>query len=161
MEKLEAHREGLQHYAFSIFIFNSSGKLLIQKRAPHKYHSPGLWTNTCCSHPLSQELDEIKRTAEERLLEEVGISCAIDYSFRFEYFAQCGELIENEIDFVFTGFSDAQPVLNTDEAADYSYTTLEALSENVGSNPGAYTEWLKIIMRDHYHHLLKAVENCR
>lgn len=149
-DKLTAHIQGWQHYAFSIFIFNSKQELLLQKRAEGKYHSPGLWTNTCCSHPLSPQLNEIEETAKERLAEEMGIRCSLNFIFRFEYHASCGELIENEIDYVFFGLSNEKPTINPLEVSEYKYVKLADLRKGIIKNPGEYTEWLKIIMDEHY-----------
>ncbi len=154
-DKLTAHVEGWQHYAFSVFIFNSRNELLLQKRAIEKYHSPGLWTNTCCSHPLSSELPEIKISAAERLQEEMGISCQLNFAFRFEYNVPCGKLIENEIDYVFFGYTDALPSINPHEVADYKYVSMNTLRNDIQKNPHQYTEWLKIIMQNHYTTLVK------
>lgn len=157
LDKLLVHTEGWQHYAFSIFIFNNKGELLLQKRAEEKYHSPGLWTNTCCSHPLSANLHDIKKAANDRLEEEMGISTTLDYIFRFEYHVPCGQLIENEIDYVFAGHSDSLPLINKAEVSDFKYISLKDLKADVMTNPGQYTEWLKIIITSHYETLCSVV----
>lgn len=150
LDKLLVHTEGWQHYAFSIFIFNNEGQLLLQKRAEVKYHSPGLWSNTCCSHPLSADLKDIERSARDRLEEEMGINTTLDYIFRFDYRVSCGQLIENEIDYVFAGRSNSRPLINKAEVSDFKYISLEDLKADVMTNPGQYTEWLKIIISNHY-----------
>ena len=149
LDKLLVHTEGWQHYAFSIFIFNKKGELLLQKRAEGKYHSPGLWTNTCCSHPLSSGLSDIEKAARDRLQEEMGIGTTLHFLFRFEYRVPCGQLIENEIDYVFAGYSDSLPRINKAEVSDFKYISLQDLKTNVMTNPDQYTEWLKIIVNSH------------
>lgn len=156
--KLEAHIEGLQHYAFSVFIFNQRGECLLQRRALHKYHSGGLWTNACCSHPTTDEVEVVKYQAEKRLEFEMGIKAELDYCFSFEYKAVCGELIENEHDFVFIGFSDAVPVINTDEVDSYKWLSLEELEISMKQDRSIYTEWFNIIMEAYSHKLTEATK---
>ncbi|MES2628177.1 MAG: isopentenyl-diphosphate Delta-isomerase [Bacteroidota bacterium] len=141
--KMEAHLEGLLHRAFSVFVFNSKQELLLQKRAAGKYHSAGLWTNTCCSHPRAGE--ETKAAAHRRLLEEMGLRCELKEVFSFTYKAVLeNELIEHEFDHVFIGTSDEFPVLNTDEAEEYGYVSIDELSEALRLTPEKYTSWLRI-----------------
>ena len=105
-DKLETHKQGLKHYAFSVFLFNKNGELLLQKRAVNKYHSGGLWSNTCCSHFRNEnEFQNKEITAKQRLKEELGIDFTGDLQLMklFEYQAQVGDLIENEMDYIFTG----------------------------------------------------------
>lgn len=145
MEKLEAHQKGLLHRAFSVFIFNSKHELLLQKRALNKYHSAGLWTNTCCSHPRVNE-DNLA-AANRRLLEEMGLSCQLAYAFNFLYKSKLEEgLIEHEFDHVFVGYSDEIPKINLSEVADYQYITIENLKEDIKLNPLNYTTWFKICL---------------
>ncbi|KQS28505.1 isopentenyl-diphosphate Delta-isomerase [Pedobacter sp. Leaf194] len=145
MEKMEAHEKGLLHRAFSVFIFNSKRELLLQQRAAHKYHSAGLWTNTCCSHPRPGELNEA--AAMRRLSEEMGMECALSYGFNFTYKATFNDgLIEHELDHVFFGISDDSPVINTEEVESYKYVDLDFLLEDVQRNPDKYTPWLKICL---------------
>ena len=145
MNKLESHLKGVLHRAVSILIFNSKGEWLLQQRALGKYHSPGLWTNTSCSHPTPGE--DSKSAAERRLKEEMGMSVELQFSFHFMYkTAFDNGLIENELDHVYLGYSDELPVLNEEEAMDYRYENLESLLESVESNPENYTEWFKIIL---------------
>lgn len=143
MQKMEAHLLGKLHRAFSVFIFNTKGELLLQQRAFDKYHSGGKWTNTCCSHPRVGE--ETLPAANRRLLEEMGMRCALKHGFSFTYKAVVNEgLSENEYDHVFFGTSDELPVLNPDEAADYRYVNLKALEKDIEEHPELYTAWLKI-----------------
>jgi len=143
MGKLEAHQKGLLHRAISVFIFNSKGEMLLQKRALHKYHTPGLWSNTACSHPRSNEI--VKRAAERRLKEEMGINCDLFFSFNFLYKADFNNgLIENELDHVYIGFSDEKPKPNPSEVGDYKYIKPEALITEIKRMPDAYTPWFKI-----------------
>jgi len=143
MEKIEAHRKGVLHRAFSVFIFNSKGELLLQKRAAEKYHSPGLWSNTCCGHPRPGE--KILSAATRRLYEEMGMDCSLDYVFKFTYFAHLSEnMTEHEIDAVFFGLSDLLPVINPEEAAGYRYMRMEELEQDLSSTPEYYTKWLQI-----------------
>lgn len=143
MEKLEAHRQGALHRAFSVFIFNRQGELLLQKRAAGKYHSAGLWSNTCCGHPRPGE--QILSAAARRLFEEMGIDCTLYYVFKFAYFARLSEtMAEHEIDAVFFGISDALPIVNPDEAAEYGYVGMLELEQDLAENPEKYTKWLQI-----------------
>lgn len=141
--KMEAHELGLLHRAFSIFIFNTKGELLLQKRALDKYHSAGKWTNTCCSHPRPHET--IQAACRRRLDEEMGIDCKLSYGFNFLYTASfSNQLTEHEFDHVYFGTTDKIPVVNPLEVADYKYISLEDLKLDLLQNPDAYTEWLKI-----------------
>jgi isopentenyl-diphosphate delta-isomerase len=143
MEKLEAHLSGLLHRAFSIFIFNSEGKLLLQQRALNKYHSAGLWTNTCCSHPKPGE--KTPDAAYRRLEEEMGMHCELHYGFHFTYKASFGNnLTEHEYDHVFFGTSDVLPVPNPLEVASFKYVTLKELKEDLDNHPEHYSAWLNI-----------------
>lgn len=156
-DKEYVHQVGLKHYAYSVFIFNVRGDLLLQKRAENKYHSGGLWTNTCCSHPVSHEVDKVKLSAEQRLQEEMGIMCDTEYLFTFEYKKTCGGLIENEVDFVFAGVSDKHPTIDTNEASDYKWMSLPDILADVKDNPEKYTEWFIILMSEHYHRLVNFI----
>ena len=143
MEKMEAHRKGLLHRAFSIFIFNDNGELLLQKRAHSKYHSGGLWTNTCCSHPRKNET--IIEAAHRRLVEEMGFDTDLEVKFQFIYRKKLdNDLIEHELDHVLFGKYQAKPNLNIDEAEDFSYISIEKLKEDIILEPELYTEWFKI-----------------
>jgi isopentenyl-diphosphate delta-isomerase len=151
--KLDAHKLGLPHYAFSVFIYNSKNKLLMQKRAYHKYHSGGLWTNTCCSHPLTKNVSQINKIAEERLKFEMGICCPLKFAFEFEYTAQCGELVENEHDYVFYGYSDQMPRINPDEVDSYKFADLETVNIRRKEFPQEYSPWFNIVLDGHYSRL--------
>ena len=143
-DKLIAHQKGLKHRAISVLIFNSKGEWLLQKRALNKYHSGGLWTNTCCSHPYPEE--STQTSAERRLMEEMGMVEELNYLFEFSYCIKLdNELTENELDHVFIGTSENLPKLNIAEACDYRYITTETLEEEINDTPEHFTEWFKII----------------
>lgn len=143
MPKLQAHEEGKLHRAFSIFVFNSSGALLLQQRAFDKYHSAGEWTNTCCSHPRPGEATN--EAATRRLQEEMGMDCELQHVFSFHYQAEVGAgLIEHEYDHVYFGISDQVPNPNPEEVHAYNYISMQALQIDLQENPGDYTAWLKI-----------------
>lgn len=157
MEKMEAHEKGLLHRAFSIFIFNTKGEILLQKRAISKYHSGGLWTNTCCSHPRKNE--SFLDAANRRLSEEMGMSCVLNEVFSFIYKAELdNNLTEHEYDQVLFGTTDQIPVLNKAEAEDYKYIKPDQLKIDIQNNPSQYTEWLKISFEKVYH-LTKLKDN--
>jgi len=145
MNKLEAHRQGLLHRAFSVLISNSSNELLIHQRATGKYHSGGLWTNTCCSHPMPGEstLD----AAHRRLQEEMGFDCELHPAFHFIYRVELdNDLTEHELDHVFTGVSDAIPYPDSSEVAAYRWIALPALLQEIQEEPGQFTHWFKLIL---------------
>lgn len=143
MEKMQAHREAVLHRAFSIFIFNSKGELMLQQRALDKYHSPGLWTNTCCSHPRPGE--KTIDAAHRRLVEEMGFDCNFTEAFAFVYKAPfSNNLTEHEFDHVFIGISDTLPSMNKEEVASYRMATLDKISEEIENNPELFTVWFKI-----------------
>jgi isopentenyl-diphosphate delta-isomerase len=145
MEKMQAHREGRMHRAISIFIFDTNGKLLLQQRALTKYHSAGLWTNTCCSHPRPGEsnLD----AANRRLKEEMGLQCPLMQTFSFTYHSMYENgMTEYEFDYVFLGVTDALPVPDPKEAQGFRYVDLKELEEDMDINPHTYTSWFKICM---------------
>ena len=143
MEKMAAHIVPRLHRAFSIFIFNSKGELLLQQRAMSKYHSPGLWTNTCCSHPYNGET--LEQATARRLKEEMGLTCDMHEVFTFVYKAPVGlGLIEHEFDHVWFGQCDDIPVINTDEVAAFKYMSLNDIAEDLKAHPEQYTEWFKI-----------------
>ncbi|PWS29137.1 isopentenyl-diphosphate delta-isomerase [Pedobacter yonginense] len=145
MEKMEAHVKGELHRAFSIFIFNFNNELLLQQRALDKYHSGGLWTNTCCSHQRVGESN--MDAANRRLFEEMGMRCNLEYGFNFIYKAHFESgLIEHEFDHVFFGISDDLPVINKDEVESYRYVNLASLKLDIDSHPEMYTPWLKICL---------------
>ena len=143
MEKQAAHVTPHLHRAFSIFIFNSKGELLMQQRALSKYHSPGLWTNTCCSHPRAGET--LEEATSRRLMEEMGMSCEMHEVFTFIDKAPVGlGLIEHEFDHVWFGSSDEEPVINRDEVEAWKYMDLDDISADMKKHPESYTEWFKI-----------------
>lgn len=144
-EKIKAHKEGKLHRAFSIFIFNSKGELLIQQRAKTKYHSENLWSNSVCSHPRPNE--SYIMATQRRLKEELGFTCKLKKSFCFIYNTgfQNG-LTENEYDCVFTGKFDGKPKLNKKEVSNYKWVSIKDLKQDIKKNPNKYTIWLKIVL---------------
>lgn len=143
MEKLKAHEDGLLHRAFSIFIFNTKGELLLQQRAFDKYHSGGKWTNTCCSHPRPNE--STNDAANRRLMEEMNLACDLNFEFGFIYKAEFENgLIEHEYDHVYFGTTDKLPLPNADEVADWKYVQIAELENDIAANPDSYTPWFKI-----------------
>jgi isopentenyl-diphosphate Delta-isomerase len=146
MEKMSAHRQAALHRAISIFLFNSKGELLLQQRAQDKYHSGGLWTNTCCSHPRWKE--EVKSAAVRRLKEEMGMQTELQYLSQIIYKAELNNgLHESELDHVFIGFSDELPLINPVEVADYKYMGIAEVEEWMKKEPGQFTEWFKILFK--------------
>jgi len=143
MEKMQAHQEGLLHRAFSVFIFNDKEELLLQQRALSKYHSAGLWTNTCCSHPRPKET--IKDAAHRRLFEEMGMSCELSIKTNFIYKTPFDNgLTEHELDYVLIGKSNQNPQINTEEVESYKWMLIEDIKKDITSNPNQYTSWFKI-----------------
>lgn len=147
--KMKAHKLGLLHRAFSVFIFNNKGDMLLQKRAKSKYHSGGLWSNACCSHPISKNA---KKEARKRLKKEMDVNCPIEKIFSFIYTANVGDLIENELDYVFTGVFNDQPHPNKKEAEDFKWVSFNALKTDISQNPEQYTEWFKLIWKRVFTH---------
>lgn len=146
MEKIEAHRKGKLHRAFSVLIFNSKGEMLLQQRALSKYHSAGLWTNACCSHPRSGE--DTQDAAHRRLQEEMGFNCTLKPLFSFIYKTPFDNgLIEHELDFVFEGTYDGPIAINTDEAESFNWVALDTLIEQMWNHPERYTVWFRIILK--------------
>ena len=151
MEKQAAHIGPHLHRAFSVFIFNSKGELLMQQRAFSKYHSPGLWTNTCCSHPRSGET--LEEATSRRLMEEMGMTCPMHEVYTFIYKAPVGQgLTEHEFDHVFIGQSDDIPNINTEEVASWKYMRLDDLKKDLELYPELYTEWFKITFEEMTRH---------
>lgn len=145
MEKMEAHRRGRLHRAFSILLFNQKGELLLQKRSKKKYHSGGLWTNTCCSHPLPGE--SMDDAARRKLNQEMGIDLQTTFAYKFIYSAKLdNELTEHELDHVYFGQYDRTPTVNPDEVEDWKYIDINTLKGDIQSNPERYTEWFKLII---------------
>ncbi len=154
MEKMEAHEKGILHRAFSVFVINGKNELLLQQRALSKYHSGGLWTNTCCSHPRSAEtaLD----AAHRRLQEEMGFDCELTKLLDFIYRAELDKgLIEHEFDHVFVGTWDGLPNINHQEVESFKWMDVEALEKDMAAHPEMYTEWFKIIYQKFLQHVRK------
>ena len=144
-EKIQAHRDGKLHSAFSVFVFNAVGELLLQRRAQTKYHSGGLWTNTCCSHPRPGENHH--HAARRRLHEEMGFDCELKEIFSFIYHIQLdNSLFEHELDHVFVGHYSGQPIPNPDEVDDWKWMDIRALKQDVRENPKNYTYWFQLAL---------------
>lgn len=145
IEKMEAHRKGILHRAISVLVFNNRNEFMLQQRSLTKYHSPGLWTNTCCSHPRPGE--QTAMAAHRRLKEEMGFECQLNKSFDFLYKADVeNELIEHEFDHVYIGYYDRDPVINPEEANAFKWMHAKDLLQDIRSNPSSYTVWFRIIM---------------
>jgi len=143
MDKLEAHREALLHRAFSIFVFNNKGEMLLQQRAKSKYHSAGLWTNACCSHPRPGE--DILSAASRRLQEELGFTTPLQKAFEFIYRASFENgLTEYEYDHVFVGVYDGAIIPDKNEVSDYCFKSKETINHDLQTRGEQYTEWFKI-----------------
>ena len=152
MNKQEAHEKGVLHRAFSVFLFNAKGEMLLQRRAGSKYHSPNLWTNGVCSHP--REGETYKEAALRRMQEELGISADIEEKFHFIYKADVGQgLWEHELDYVFTGFFEGNFSLNSEEVSEVRYISVEDLDREIKEKPENFTEWFKIILNEYKQHL--------
>lgn len=145
MEKIEVHQKGILHRAFSILLFNSQGEILLQKRATTKYHSGGLWTNTCCSHPLPGE--SMQQATSRKLEQEMGINVPLKFEYKFLYRTNLGEnLTEHELDHVYTGVFNGVPIINPEEVEDWKFVDIKSLRTNMFQNPDDYTVWFRIIM---------------
>jgi isopentenyl-diphosphate delta-isomerase len=154
-KKLLIHQLGLLHRAFSIFIFNTKGELLMQQRATEKYHSGGLWSNTCCSHPQFGE--DILESIKKRLNEEMGMKCTTEFAFSFIYKVKFDNgLTEHEYDHVYVGISDDLPVPDAAEVKNWQYVNLKKLEANIVEHPEIYTEWLKICLPRLKEHLISS-----
>lgn len=152
LEKMEAHVKGVLHSAFSVFIFNEKGELMLQQRALGKYHSPGLWTNTCCSHP--REGEKPIDAAHRRMVEEMGFDCEFREAFTFTYKADVGQgLTEHEFDHVFIGRTDKTPNINPEEVNDWKFMKLEDIKSDMKINPSSYTVWFKIAFDEVMEHI--------
>ncbi|MCW4451023.1 MULTISPECIES: isopentenyl-diphosphate Delta-isomerase [Chryseobacterium group] len=152
MDKMQAHENGILHRAFSVFLFNDKGEMLLQKRAADKYHSPNQWTNAVCSHPRMGET--YMEAAQRRLKEELGIETPITYRFNFLYKADVGQnLWEHELDHVFTGNFEGEFKLNEEEVSEVRYISIDELDKEMSANPENFTEWFKIILKEYKQHL--------
>ena len=157
-EKMEAHKKGLLHRAFSVFVLNSNNEVLMQQGAIDKYHSGGLWSNTCCSHPRAGE--STLQAAHRRLQEEMGLDCELEKIFTFRYRAEVDNmLIENEYDHIYIGHFEGVPILNEEEVAQYKFVGLDELTEWVESEPETFTVWFRMVLPKFVEHsrLLKKV----
>jgi len=152
MPKMEAHEKAVLHRAFSVFIFNDKNELMLQQRALHKYHSPGLWTNTCCSHQRDGETNLMAGT--RRLQEEMGFVVPLKETTSFIYKAPFDNgLTEHELDHILLGTYNEAPLINEDEVASWKWMPLEDVKEDIHAHPEMYTEWFKIIFEKFYSHL--------
>jgi isopentenyl-diphosphate delta-isomerase len=149
MEKLAAHQKGALHRAFSVFLFNTKGELLLQQRALDKYHSAGLWTNTCCSHPRPGE--ETSAAAHRRLKEEMGMEADLRFMTSFQYRSEFENgLTEHEFDHVFIGTTDAQPLPNAVEVYSFRWLRPEDIQKEMAATPAEFTTWFRIAMQNFF-----------
>ena len=149
MPKMEAHEKAVLHRAFSVFTFNDQGELLLQQRAASKYHSPLLWTNTCCSHQRNGETS--LEAGRRRLQEEMGFTCGLEEVFSFIYKAPFDNgLTEHELDHVLVGTWNENPTINTDEVESFKWMRLEDVQAEIEAHPERYTAWFKIIFKESY-----------
>ncbi len=152
MNKLEAHEKAILHRAFSVFVLNDENEVLVQQRSHQKYHSPLLWTNTCCSHQRSGETNI--EAGKRRLFEEMGLQTELKELFHFIYKAPFDNgLTEHELDHVMIGYSNEEPNINLDEVENWKWMKIEAIKEDMIENPDFYTVWFKIIFDEFYHYL--------
>ena len=152
MPKMEAHEKALLHRAFSVFVFNDKNELLLQQRAMSKYHSPGLWTNTCCSHQREGETNI--QAGKRRLQEEMGFMTELTETVSFIYKAPFDNgLTEHELDHIMIGYYSKEPNINKDEVENWKWMTLEDIKADMVLNPGTYTVWFKIIFKKLYDHI--------
>src|SRR5690606_10989789 len=150
MEKIEAHEKALLHRAFSVFILNNKNQIMLQQRAAGKYHSPLLWTNTCCSHQRKGETNI--QAGKRRLQEEMGFSVELKELFSFIYKAPFDNgLTEHELDHVMIGYFNEQPAINTEEVENWKWMGIEEIKEDMQQHPEIYTAWFKIIFEKFYH----------
>jgi isopentenyl-diphosphate delta-isomerase len=152
MEKLEAHEKAVLHRAFSVFILNDKNEVMLQQRAHHKYHSPMLWTNTCCSHQRDGETNI--QAGTRRLHEEMGFSTELKELFHFIYKAPFDNgLTEHELDHVMIGYYNEEPKINPDEVENWKWMSIEAIKDDIQTQSENYTVWFKIIFDEFYHYL--------
>ena len=152
MPKMEAHEKALLHRAFSVFVINGNNELMLQQRAHQKYHSPGLWTNTCCSHQRDGE--ENIEAGLRRLQEEMGFETPLEYLFNFIYRAPFDNgLTEHELDHVMLGRFEGEPSINPEEVASWKWIDIDQIHDDLNNNPSDYTVWFAIIFDRFYNHL--------
>jgi isopentenyl-diphosphate delta-isomerase len=152
MNKMEAHEKAVLHRAFSVFVLNDKNEVMLQQRAHHKYHSPLLWTNTCCSHQRAGETNI--EAGKRRLFEEMGFETELKELFHFIYKAPFDNgLTEHELDHVMIGYYNDAPVINLDEVESWKWKPIEAIKDDMLANPNSYTVWFKIIFDEFYHYL--------
>lgn len=152
MPKMEAHEKAVLHRAFSVFIFNNKNELMLQQRAAHKYHSPLLWTNTCCSH--QREGESNIAAGKRRLEEEMGFSVPLKETISFIYKAPFDNgLTEHELDHILLGYTEDNPRINPEEVASWKWMPLEKVKEDIDQQPEIYTAWFKIIFDNFYNHI--------
>lgn len=152
MNKMEAHEKAVLHRAFSVFVLNDNNEVMLQQRAHHKYHSPLLWTNTCCSHQRAGETNI--EAGKRRLFEEMGFETELKELFHFIYKAPFDNgLTEHELDHVMIGYCNDAPVINLDEVESWKWMPIEAIKDDMLANPNSYTVWFKIIFDEFYHYL--------
>lgn len=143
-EKMEAHRQGWLHRAFSVFIYNSEGKMLIHRRAGGKYHGAGLWTNACCSHPEPGE--DLPTAVIRRLEQEMGMALKTNEVMTAKYRLDMGNgLIEHEFDHVFVGVNDGVPCPDPEEVQDWAYVDPSYIEDDILENPNRYTPWFRLL----------------
>lgn len=151
MPKMEAHEKAVLHRAFSVFVLNKNNQLMLQQRAAHKYHSPLLWTNTCCSHQKENETN--LEAGNRRLMEEMGFQTPLKELFHFIYKAPFDNgLTEHELDHVMIGFYESEPNINPEEVESWKWMDIEAVKADIDENPDIYTVWFKIIFDKFYHY---------
>ena len=154
--KLRAHREGALHRAFSVFIFDRAGRLLLQRRARGKYHSGGLWSNTACGHPRPGE--PTAEAARRRLREEMSLDCELSRAFEFVYRAELGgALVEHEYDHVFVGTHDAEPAPDPAEVEEWRWVSMGDLRRGLSEEPESYSYWLKVAVEGEHWRRLEAL----
>ncbi|NJB38085.1 isopentenyl-diphosphate Delta-isomerase [Croceivirga sp. JEA036] len=156
MPKMEAHEKALLHRAFSVFVLNKKGEIMLQQRAAHKYHTPNLWTNTCCSHQRDGESN--LEAGKRRLMEEMGFVVDLKEIFSFIYKAPFDNgLTEHEFDHVMVGYFEGEPKINPEEVQAWKWMTPKAVKEDIATHPENYTAWFKIIFDKFYNHLMQQV----
>ena len=152
MNKMEAHEKAVLHRAFSVFVLNDNNEVMLQQRAHHKYHSPLLWTNTCCSHQRAGETNI--EAGKRRLFEEMGFEVELKELFHFIYKAPFDNgLTEHELDHVMIGYYNGEPIINDDEVESWKWMKIEEIKDNMIQSPAIYTVWFKIIFDEFYHYL--------